>query len=394
MFDIERSGQLVAISGTDPRTGPWTHYAFVPDALPEEMPRLSGPTFLAVADARAALAALDSTARQLPDPRIFRLPALRTEAQSTAALEGTYEPLPAVLTADEESPGSPSMREVLNYVAAAEQAFGWQADGRPLSYGLLCDLQGRLVRGTAADTEWAGRVRGIQVVIGKGASQHITEARFVPHPPGEELERRLRSLVDWSNVDRAATMDPVVAGAMLHYQFETLHPFNDGNGRIGRLLIVMHLHSTGVLLEPTLTVSPWFEARRSDYYDNLLGVSTRGDWDSWVRFFARGLAESATATRGTMLELVKVQAQLKARVRQSSLRAESAQSLVDFAVANLAFSVRDVEQGLGLSYGRSNTLVQSLVELDVLRPLREGTTYRRLFHAPDVLDLLVSRLTR
>src|SRR5688500_20410333 len=115
MFGKDAPGELVAISGSDPRLGAWKHRAFVPSALGPDMPTLSPATYLRVADARAALAALDSTARQLPNPTLLRSPTLRTEAQSTSALEGTYAPLAQVLTADEDEPGSPDMREFLNY---------------------------------------------------------------------------------------------------------------------------------------------------------------------------------------------------------------------------------------------------------------------------------------
>jgi Fic family protein len=248
-------------------------------------------------NARAALGALDSTARQLPNPQLLRRPALLREAQSTSALEGTYAPLSEVFTAADDQPDNTSLREIFNYVAAAEHAFTGQAEGRPLSLGVLRELQQILVRGTPSDTPQAGQVRDIQVTIGHRTGASIVDARFVPHPPGDELVARLRELVDWMRVDRSRSIDPVVAAAMAHYHFETLHPFNDGNGRIGRLLIVLQLYSAGVLSEPTLTVSPWFEARRRDYYDALLGVSTDSRWDDWVGFFATGVEASATSTR-------------------------------------------------------------------------------------------------
>ena len=174
---------------------------------------------------------------------------------------------------------------------------------------------------------------------------------------------------------------------MSHYQFETLHPFRDGNGRLGRFLIVVHLQMAGVLSEPTLTVSPWFEARRTDYYDRLLGVSTRGDWDAFIRFFADGIQSAADQTRHQMVGLVAVQAELKDRVRASSLRADSAHSLVDLAVANPSFTVRKVQTDLSLSYGRANRLVGQLVEIGVLRSV-DPDAYNRRFFAPRVLDIL------
>lgn len=389
MFGSRASGALVPIHGTDPRRGPWEHRAFVPYPLLDESPDLSPRTYLLVADARAALGALDSTARQLPNPQLLRRPALRREAQSTSALEGMYAPLSEVLTADDEQPANTNLREIFNYVAAAEHAFASQAEGRPLSLGALREIQQILVGGTPSDTPQAGQVRDIQVAIGHSPGASVTEARFVPHPPGDELSTRLRELVDWTLVDRSRSLDPVVAAAMVHYQFETLHPFNDGNGRIGRLLIVLQLYAAHVISEPTLTVSPWFEARRRDYYDRLLGVSTDSRWDDWVGFFATGIEASAASTREQMLALVEVQTSLKDRVRASSLRADSAHAAVDFAVGHSSFTVRNLQDALGLTYGRTNKLVEQLIAIDVLEPREPFGTYSRRFFAPQVLEVLL-----
>lgn len=381
-------GSLVSIRGSDPRFGDWEHMAYVPEPLPQSCPTLSVKTFNAALRARAALASLDSSARQLPRPSLLRRPALRREAQSTSALEGTYAPLEQVLAADEaEDQADAQLREVLNYVRAAEHAFGWLADGRPLTTGLLTDLQARLVAGTAADTEQAGRVRDVQVVIGARGGR-IEDARFVPPPPGPDLEERVRALVAWTTHDHGDEIDPVVAAGMTHYQFETLHPFNDGNGRIGRLLVVLHLLVSGVLTEPTLTVSPWFEARRAEYFDRLLGVSTRGDWDGWIRFFCDGLAASADATRHQLSALLQVQTALKERVRAAGLKAETAIQLVDRFFEQPVMTVRQAQHFLGVSYPRANTLVAQLVDAGVVRQYGEQS-YDRRFTAPDVLAVLL-----
>ncbi len=391
MFQNEPAGDLVPITGTDPVLGPWTHRAFVPTALENDPPTLSPATYMRVADARAALAALDSTGQRLPDPTLLRLPTLRTEAQSTSALEGTYAPLDAVLVADEDDPGSADLREILNYVRMANHGFAWVGERRPISTVFLCELNALLMLGMPL-AETFGHLREVQVVIGRRAGAHaagfpIHGARFVPAPPGPPLEMGVNDLVGWLRADHAGRIDPVVATAMAHYQFETLHPFRDGNGRLGRLLVVLHLRRTGVLQEPTLTVSPWFEARRAEYYDRLLAVSTHRDWDGFIGFFAQGLQAAADLTRRQMIALVAAQAELKEVVRFSALRAESAQALVDLAVANPTFTVRKVEATLGLSYGRANKVVSQLVELGVLAAV-DPDAYKRRFYAPRVLDVL------
>ena len=277
----------------------------------------------------------------------------------------------------------------------AQLGFDWMREGRPLTLGLIEDLQGRLMRGTPLEGE-SGRLREGQVVIGRrdvaGAGSWATPveaSRFVPAPPGDQLRAGVTALVDWLRADHAERIDPVVAAGMAHYQFETLHPFHDGNGRIGRYLIVLTLLGTGLLSEPTLTVSPWFEARRTEYYDTLLGVSADGDWDSFLSFFARGLADAATGTKEQMLVLVSVQEKLRERVRTSSLRSARALSLVDLAVANPSFTVRRVEREMGLSYGRANSLVSQLADLGILRIVNPGSQPRR-YTAPEVLWVLLS----
>jgi len=377
-----------------PSWGSGEHKAFIPVPLGEDMPSLEPGTFLVVADARAALAALDTTARQLPNPTLLRLPILRREAQSTSALEGTYAPLADVMIADEEEPPTAELAEILDYVRAANQAFEWVADGRPVSVALLTDLQGMLMRRTPM-ADLSGRLREGQVVIGRRADADpagfpVHKARFVPSPPGDVLQRGFQDLVDWMRADHRARIDPVVAAAMSHYQFETLHPFWDGNGRIGRLMIVLHLRAAGVLAEPNLTVSPWFEARRGEYYDRLLSVSTQDRWDGYVRFFAEGLRQAADATRADMIALVGVQNALKEIIRGSTLRADSAHALVDLAVANPSFTVRKVQAELGVSYGRANKLVGQLVDLDVLRAVAPRA-YKRRFYAPRVLEVMTRR---
>lgn len=390
LFGLTSPGRLVPISGSGGPYGPWEHSAFVPDPLPTWTPSLSVDTFNAVADARAAIAALDSSARQLPNPALLRRPALRREAQSTSALEGTYAPLQAVLAADaDERQTDEATREVLNYVHMAEHAFAWHGDDRPLTLNLLTELHATLVRGTAADGPQAGRTRTIQVVIGGHPGMRVEDSRFVPRPPGPELDQQIRDLLAWIDSARRARIDPVIAAGMGHYHFETLHPFNDGNGRIGRLLVVLQLLYSGVLTEPSLVVSPWFEARRADYYDALMSVSTDGDWDRWLGFFATGLAASAQDTERQLLDLLAAQTTLKDRVRDGGLRADNAILLVDFALAQPIFTVRQVERHLGITYARANGLVGQLVALDVLRQLDDDSVYSREFCAPDILAILL-----
>ena len=392
MFVNDAMGELVDITGSDPVIGGWQHKAFIPAPLGSDEPPLNGSTYRMVAAAGRALAALDATAQQLPNPLLLRTPSLRREAQSTSALEGTYAPLREVLTADDDAPATAEMTEILNYVRMANSGFLWAQEGRPITLSLIEDLQGELMRGTPLEAA-SGRLRDSQVMIGRRPGAHsaapIHASRFVPAPPGDRLRAGVRALVDWLHQDHAGDIDPIIAAGMAHYQFETLHPFRDGNGRLGRFLIVLTLLSSGVLSEPTLTVSPWFEERRAEYYDALLRVSTHGDWDTFLTFFSRGLAAAATNTRHQMLALAAAHQSLKETVRASSLRSAHAFDLVDFAVANPSFTVRKVEAALGVSYGRANSLVGQLTDIGVLDVVETGSQPRR-FTAPAVLKVLLA----
>lgn len=394
LFQTDAMGELVPITGVMPDGTPWSHMAFLPHPLETTSPELSGRAYRQVAEARAKLGALDATATRLPNPTLFRNATLRVEAQSTAALEGTYEPLERVLTAPPDT-ADPSLREVINYVIVAEIAFAWVAQGRTLTPSGLASLQGRLVEGTKDEREYSGQVRPLQVVVGRRDDAavdlpSVIAARYVPPPPGSDLKARLSDLLSWIQNYPADEIDPVVAAAMGHYAFEALHPFHDGNGRLGRLLIVWQLCTMGLLSEPTLSVSPWFEARRTQYYDALLGVSTRGDWSTWVEFFALGLAESAAATSRRMLALVDVQTRLKERLRGSSTRSGNARVLIDFAVGQPTFTVSEAAAALGMQYPGTKKLIDALIGLDILAPYGDRT-YNRRFHAPEVLRILLSR---
>jgi Fic family protein len=167
--------------------------------------------------------------------------------------------------ADEDDPGSAVLREILSSVRMANHGLAWVGERRPISTAFLCELNALLMLGMPL-AETFGHLREAQVAIGRHADADasgfpIHGARLVPAPPGPPLEMGVQDLVGWLRADHAGRIDPVVATAMAHHQFETLHPFRDGNGRLGRLLVVLHLQRTGVLQEPTLTVSPWFDRR-------------------------------------------------------------------------------------------------------------------------------------
>ncbi len=228
LFRASPIGSLTPISGTDQRGKSFSHLAYLPDPLNKE-PQLTGATWRTVSRANHALGRLMQGAA-IPNPGILRQPTLRREAQSTSALEGTFAPLDDVLAADVIGGAvrSGPLIEIMNYVTAAERAFQSFTDGHPLSVGLLENLYGTLVLDTPSETDDAGKIRSIQVAVGSVGGS-VEDARFIPMPPGTLLRAALGDLVDWIRAGTAQGRDPVVSAAMAHYQFEAIHPFNDGN---------------------------------------------------------------------------------------------------------------------------------------------------------------------
>lgn len=377
-------GQLVPISGVDGRTGErYESFAYLADPLPESV-ELASDTWTIVARAEAALARLDQAARQVPSPELLRDPAIRREAQSTSALEGTFAPFATVLESDLERRGQLSLAvlEILNYVAAAQVAFEWVED-RPLASALMGELQRTLVRGTAGEHTDAGGLRDRQVFIGPTEAA-IADARFVPAPHGDQLTAASEAWIAWVN-RRDVPLPPVVMAGLAHYQFETLHPYSDGNGRIGRLTIVLQLMRLGVLRDPILVVSPWFEARRVAYQDALLALSITGDWNAWIAFFATGVEAAADTTHRRVDGLLTWQEDSLRRVREaraSGLAERLAADLIGVPVLRAG----EVADRYGVTHQAAMNALRRLEHLGVITA--ETTHGRVTFKADDVVQLL------
>jgi cell filamentation protein, protein adenylyltransferase len=379
-------GQLVPFVGPDPATHEIVEgRAFLPNRLPADI-RLSTATWTAVNAASAALARLDGAARRIPSPDLLRQPTLRREAQSTSALEGTYAPFADVLAADQDEPQTAELREVLNFARTAEMAFDWPPE-RAITLGMLGELQRTLVAGASGELEDAGGVRDRIVVVGKRGST-LDEARFVPTPPGDQLRGGTERLLRW--LASPPNLPAVVQAGMVHYQFETLHPFSDGNGRVGRLLVIVQLVRAQVVREPLLVVSPWFEQRREQYQDALLKLSCTGDWDTWITFFAEGVAASADGSQQKVEALVELQENLRARVQRARKRGRSEQLAADL-VGRPYVTVRGVSRTYGLTEPGASNVIRTLVSLGILEPTSLRAKYgAQMYIAREVVDILLA----
>jgi Fic family protein len=385
-FQNSPVGHLVPIQGHDARLGrDYRHFAFVPSPLPATVD-LTQRTLKLLSEADRTVGALQAMTRLLPRPSLLVRPALTKEAVATSALEGTYAPFMDVLEADyvDVRKQSAEVREVRNYVRAAERGLRL-IDELPICVRLASELQGILVDGTRGDEYDAGRVRQRQVCIGdRGLG--IEQSRFVPPPPGSELDKGLSDWEKWINSEDDVPL--LVKIAVGHYQFEALHPFSDGNGRIGRLLITLQLITARVLEFPILNLSPWLEPRREAYTDHLLRVSETGDFDPWVAFFAEAVKARAEAASETIGALLKMREDFVGRLRGAGARGVAVDLASDL-VGYPLLAVSDVVNLYNVSYPTANSAVNRLVRLGLLHQITGGN-YGRIFRCDPVFDVIQS----
>ena len=306
-----RSGRYLLAQG-----GPDGFWAFHPRSLPPDPPLDVDAALQELSDrANQALGRLDSIALLLPDPQLFLYAYVRREAVLSSQIEGTQSSLSDLLLFElDELPGVPfdDVVEVSNYVAALEHGMARLREGFPLCNRLLREMHAMLMaRGRGSDKD-PGEFRRSQNWIG---GTRPGNARFVPPPP-QEVEPCMTALERFVHGGTAASTDasatpgsdsPVLLKAALaHVQFETIHPFLDGNGRLGRLLIALLLHEGGALTQPLLYLSLYFKQHRALYYELLDRVRSDGDWEAWVDFFLEGVIEVAESTTDVVRRLVAV----------------------------------------------------------------------------------------
>lgn len=384
-------GALVPISGHDARFGEdYSVEAFVPDDLPSNV-HLPGSVWMAVSDAAAELGRLDAAAALIPRPQLIARIATRREAIGTSALEGTYADLTDVFAAevlpqeDQDTEVPPNVREVMNYIAAADTAYEWMHD-RPITLGLLSALQAQIVRGTESDGPEAGRVRETQVFIGAKA-RRVADARFIPPPP-EGLRLLCERWVGWLTAPEPTENIQLIARiAMGHYQFESLHPFTDGNGRLGRLVAVLQMLREGALRSPVLAVSPWLEEHDDEYRDHLLAVSASGDWAPWIEFFAEAVRSEARSGHDRIMRLLALRDEIGDAVRTALPRARLAVEIADDLIAFPMLSVSEAQRRYGRSNQANRNAVSALVDLGVLQPY-SSSRYDRMYWSPRVFQVI------
>lgn len=358
--------------------------AFVPHPLPPVPPLdLGGARQRLLERATLAVGRLDSVGTLLPDPQLFLYAYVRREAVLSSQIEGTQSSLSDLLLFElDEAPGVPfdDTQEVSNYVAALEHGMARLRDGFPLCNRLLREMHVHLMaRGRGSDKA-PGEFRRSQNWIG---GTRPGNARFVPPPPNE-VEACMAALERYLHEGSAPVL---IQAALAHVQFETIHPFLDGNGRLGRLLIALLLHQGGLLAQPLLYLSLYFKQHRPVYYDLLDRVRREGDWEAWADFFLEGVEQTALGAVQTARRLAALfqhdtqGAQAVGRGAANALRALAALR------ARPLCSLKQLCQDTGMSFPTAAKAMQTLETLGIARELT-GQRRNRLFVYDAYLGIL------
>jgi cell filamentation protein, protein adenylyltransferase len=359
------------------------YWAFVPDPLP---PPLSPSWHLVaqISEADRALSELAGVARTLPNPHLLIAPFIKREAVLSSRIEGTQASLSDLFFFEASGvtdPGAPDVREVANYVRALEHGLA-RLNDLPISLRLFREMHERLMEGVRGEHLTPGEFRRSQNWIGPPGCT-LMDAIFVP-PPEAEMKDALGELEKFLHAP--SSLPPLVRLACVHYQFEAIHPFLDGNGRIGRLLLTLLLCHEGLLPQPVLYLSAFFEHHRQDYYRLLLEVSQSGNWSEWITFFLRGVAEQsrdAIRRSGQLLNLWQEYWQRLQSGRASGLLLQLLAQLFSYP----AVTVGQTAARLGVTPRSAQLNIEKLVHHGILVEAT-GRQRNRVFMAPAIIRIV------
>lgn len=360
------------------------YWAFIPNPLPPNW-EWSSSLVSSLSKADRALGELNGLGANLPNPHLLIRPFLRKEAVLSSRIEGTHASLDDVYAYEAVQltffDGENDVREVHNYVSALDYGLG-RLDSLPVSLRLIKEIHGRLMEGVRGEIWTPGEFRRSQNWIGSPGST-LETAEYVP-PPVSEMLDALSELEKF--IHTPSDLPPLVRLGLIHYQFEAIHPFLDGNGRIGRLLLVLLLCAWELLSQPLLYLSAYFEANRPAYYEGLLAVSQKGAWQEWLIYFLTGVEVQARDAINRIYRLQELQTHYHAQV-QAERAAARLLLLVDFLFAQPILTVRQVKAELEINYPAAQRYVERLKAMGLLREIT-GRARNRVYRADGILKLL------
>ncbi len=373
------------------RAGPYVnqptgYQAFVPASLPPDPPLRMTPALEALLSAaNLAIGRLDGSVFTLPDPDLFVMMYVRKEAVLSSQIEGTESSLQDVLAAEAKifSPDRPKdVGEVINYVTAMNYGLERLAT-LPVSSRLIREIHGVLLKGVRGSDRTPGELRKSQNWIGPGGCG-LPEATFIPPPP-DEVPKALSELENFLHADD--DLPSLVKVGLAHAQFETIHPFLDGNGRVGRLLIAFLLVQGQVLHKPVLYLSHYFKRHQQEYYDRLQAVRDTGEWEGWLTFFLRGVAEVSEEAAKMARAILALRERLRLQITTHLGRsAGNGLTVLEYMFRMPLITVNNVKVLIETSYPAANDLVQRLVQQGVVSETT-GQARNRRFRFDDYIVL-------
>ena len=358
--------------------------AFFPAPLPPDPPvQVDGQLQALLSEADISLGRLDGSIQTLPDPDLFVLMYIRQEALLSSQIEGTQSTLQDVLAAEARilSPGPlRDASEVINYIQAMRFGLA-QLEKLPVSVRLIRQIHARLLEGVRGSHLTPGEIRTSQNWIG---GNNLRDAVFIPPPPSE-VPRCLGDLEKFLN--DPGSLPTLIWVGLAHAQFETIHPFLDGNGRVGRLLITFMLCERGVLLKPVLYLSYFFKKNRQQYYEELQSVRDSGSWEQWLEFFLRGVIEVSKQATDTARRILNLRERHREMINDRlGYRAGNGHRVLEHLYEYPTVSVKDVQELLEITYPSANNLVSVLEDCGILQEIT-GRARGRVFLYDEYLSL-------
>lgn len=359
-------------------------FGYVPSALPHQVglnPRL----VRLLDDATRAVGTLQGVGETLPSPDLLVQPFVRREAVLSSMIEGTQTLLSDLLLYEATSSRQDlkgDAGEVLNYIRAMRRGIELLQDF-PISARVINAMHAELMDGIESEDRQPGAFRNVQVIIA-GGSRRVQDARYIPPPP-----HMVPGLIaEWERfVNEPLEMPPLIQCALMHYQFEAIHPYQDGNGRLGRLLIGLLLHATNVLTTPLLYVSGYFERYRTQYLDHLLQVSVTGDWQPWLAFFLEGVADQANDALQRSRQLRRVYDDFRQRLIENGSSSNTLR-LLDMLFETPYVTPMGAAVRLGISRPGAQKLLDRVAGLGILTILPKQRP--QLYVSPEILDAIQS----
>lgn len=365
-------------------TGEMAYQSFRPAPLPPNPPiALSGELVAKLVEANKKLAALDGLSARIPNMDLFVSMYVRKEALLSSQIEGTQCTLDDILNPLMEENTNRNVSDVVNYIKATEFALN-RLHSLPLCNRLIKETHAVLMEGVRGQEKSPGEFRYSQNWIG-GQGSTIRNARYIPPNP-EDMQTAMSDLEKYMNGDDS--LDPLIQAALIHYQFETTHPFLDGNGRVGRLLITLFLMEKGILSHPALYISYFLKMNRIEYYDRMTQVRKTGDYEQWVMFFLQALSDSAGDAIQTIDALTALHNQSVAKLRAFSKRQQTnLLKLFAYIETNPIIDIQKTAAALGLSYNTVSKMVTILVAEGILRQTDKAGK-AKIYSYADYLDIL------